>query len=65
MEMSNKLPGKPLALLDDLLEYFEYDRRDLDETHDAIADAGFAADVYMKLMTAPPAPISKLRFWKS
>ena len=64
MKMSQKLPGKPLALLDDILEYFNYDRRDLSKFHDAMTDAGLTAQVYMKMMTAPPPSVSHLGFTK-
>ena len=65
MIMAGQLPGKPLALLDDILEYFGYERRNLDDFHDAMNDANLAAQVYMKMMLSPPPNLSHLGFTKS
>lgn len=50
------------ATLDGVLEYFNYERRDPDEPHNAMSDCVLTAQVYMKLTTKPPPPVSKLGF---
>lgn len=39
LKMSERCPGLLLRTLDEVLEYFKYERRDEDEKHDAIKDS--------------------------
>ena len=48
--MSSKLPGLNFIFLDDVLEYFGHERRDLDKDHNAYDDARLAATIYMEMM---------------
>jgi DNA polymerase III epsilon subunit-like protein len=51
--MSFKVPCLPHRTLDDVLEYFGFERRDPEELHSALNDCRQAAKVYMKLVEVP------------
>ena len=61
-EMANKIPGLNMISLDDALEHFGHERRDLDKPHDALEDARCAAKVYMSIMAMPEMKKAKLGF---
>ena len=42
-----------MVTLDDALEYFGHERRDLEKFHEALEDARCAAKVYMSIMQMP------------
>ena len=48
--MAEGLPLLKSRMLDDLLEYFNFERRGEDEKHDAVNDCELTAKVYMKLV---------------
>ena len=60
--MANHLPDLMWVTLDDLLQYFGFERREEGEPHAALEDAQCAAKVYMKLMEGPPPKDSGLGF---
>ena len=61
-EMGFKVPGLNMVTLDDALEHFGHDRRDVDKPHDALEDARCAAKVYMSIMAMPDMKKGKLGF---
>ena len=52
-EMAKQLPGIKTCQLDDVLEYFNYERRDPEAKHDALEDCRLTAKVYMEMMKRP------------
>ena len=48
--MSEGLAGLKHRSLDDLLEYFNFERRGEDEVHGAVTDCELTAKVYMELV---------------
>ena len=48
--MAKELPLLKSRMLDDLLEYFNFERRGEDENHDAIKDCELTASVYMAML---------------
>ena len=52
-EMSFKVPCLPLRTLDDVLEHFNYERRNVEELHSAINDCRLTAKIFMKLVEVP------------
>ena len=52
-EMSSKVPYLSYRNLDDILEHFGFDRRNMDELHNATNDCRLTAKIYMKLVEVP------------
>ena len=52
-EMSYKVPYLTHRTLDDVLEHFNYERRNVEEHHSAMNDCRLTAKVYMKLVEVP------------
>ena len=50
---SKGLNGLQHLMLDDVLEYFDFERRGEDDLHDAVTDCELTAKIYMKLMARP------------
>ena len=61
-EMANRIPFLNMVTLDDALEHFGHERRDVDKHHDALEDARLAAKVYMSIMAMPEMKKGKLGF---
>ena len=52
-EMSYKVPYLTYRRLDDVLEHFGFERRNVEELHSATNDCRLTAKVYMKLVEVP------------
>ena len=53
LEMACKVPGLNVFTLDDVLEHFGHERRDMNKYHEALEDARCTAKVYMSMMAMP------------
>ena len=62
LEMASKIPGLKMMTLDDVLDHFGHERRDVEKPHDALEDARCAAKVYMSMMAMPEMKKGKLGF---
>ena len=61
-DLACSIPDIKDTTLDGVLDYCNYERRDNDQPHNALTDCVLTAQIYMKMMTRPPPPVSKLGF---